>query len=134
MQEEIFGPLLPIVPYGSLEDAIRYVNDRPRPLALYYFDHDSSRVNRVLKETVSGGMTVNDTIFHIAQDSLPFGGVGPSGMGDYHGEEGFKTFSKKKAVFYQARFNGIGLLKPPYGNKFEKVLNLMISRVHSRAG
>jgi coniferyl-aldehyde dehydrogenase len=134
MQEEIFGPLLPIVPYRSLEDAIRYVNDRPRPLALYYFDNDSSRVNRVLKETVSGGVTVNDTIFHIAQDSLPFGGVGPSGMGDYHGEEGFETFSKKKAVFYQARFNGIGLLKPPYGKKFEKVLNLMISRVHSQAG
>jgi len=80
------------------------VNDRPRPLALYYFDNDAARVNKVLRETVSGGVTINDTIFHIAQDSLPFGGVGPSGMGHYHGKEGFDTFSKKKSVFYQARF------------------------------
>jgi len=131
MREEIFGPLLPIVTYERLDDAIRYVNDRPRPLALYYFDNDSARVSKVLKETVSGGVTVNDTIFHIAQDSLPFGGIGPSGMGDYHGEEGFESFSKKKAVFFQARFNGVGLLKPPYGRKFETILNLMIPRAHS---
>jgi coniferyl-aldehyde dehydrogenase len=128
MHEEIFGPLLPIVPYRDLDDAIRYVNDRPRPLALYYFDNDAARVNKVLRETVSGGVTINDTIFHIAQDSLPFGGVGPSGMGHYHGKEGFDTFSKKKSVFYQARFNGVGLLKPPYGKMFETMLNTMISR------
>jgi coniferyl-aldehyde dehydrogenase len=127
MHEEIFGPLLPIVPYRDLDDAIRYANDRPRPLALYYFDNDRPRVKKILQETVSGGMTVNDTIFHIAQDSLPFGGVGPSGMGQYHGKEGFETFSKKKAVFYQARLNGVGLLKPPYGKLFDKVLDTMIS-------
>jgi coniferyl-aldehyde dehydrogenase len=131
MREEIFGPLLPIVTYEHLDDAIRYVNDRPRPLALYYFDNDSARVSKVLRETVSGGVTVNDTIFHIAQDSLPFGGVGPSGMGHYHGKEGFETFSKKKAVFFQAHLNGAGLLKPPYGKKFETILNIMISRTHS---
>ncbi len=131
MREEIFGPLLPVVSYRDLDDAIRYVNERPRPLALYFFDNDPSRVNKVLKETVSGGVTVNDTIFHIAQDSLPFGGVGPSGMGHYHGKEGFETFSKKKAVFYQARFNGGGLLKPPYGKLFDRMLDIMISRARS---
>jgi len=132
MREEIFGPLLPIVSYRDLDDAIRYVNDRPRPLALYYFDNDSARVNKVLRGTVSGGVTVNDTIFHIAQDSLPFGGVGDSGMGHYHGEEGFETFSKKKAVFFQTRFNGTSLLKPPYGKRFEMILKIMVSRAHSR--
>jgi coniferyl-aldehyde dehydrogenase len=131
MREEIFGPLLPVVSYRDLDDAIRYVNERPRPLALYCFDNDASRVNKVLKETVSGGVTVNDTILHIAQDSLPFGGVGPSGMGHYHGKEGFETFSKKKAVFYQARFNGIGLLKPPYGKLFDRLMDIMISRCRS---
>jgi acyl-CoA reductase-like NAD-dependent aldehyde dehydrogenase len=131
MHEEIFGPLLPIVPYRDLDAAIRYVNDRPRPLAIYYFDNDRARVNKVLKETVSGGVTVNDTVFHIAQDSLPFGGVGPSGMGHYHGKEGFETFSKKKPVFYQGRFNGAGLLKPPYGKMFDRMLNIMISRTRS---
>ncbi len=128
MHEEIFGPLLPIVPYRDLDEALRYVNDRPRPLAVYYFDNDPARVSKVLKGTVSGGVTVNDTIFHIAQDSLPFGGVGPSGMGQYHGKEGFETFSKKKAVFYQTRLNGAGLLKPPYGKMFDTMLNIMISR------
>ena len=132
MREEIFGPLLPVVSYSGLDDAIRYVNERPRPLALYYFDHDSARVNRVLKETVSGGVTVNDTLFHIAQDSLPFGGVGHSGMGHYHGKEGFETFSKKKAVFFQTRLNGIGLLKPPYGKMFERIMGIMISRAAKR--
>jgi acyl-CoA reductase-like NAD-dependent aldehyde dehydrogenase len=131
MHEEIFGPILPIVSYRGLDDAIWYVNDRPRPLAIYYFDNDRTRVNRVLNETVSGGVTVNDTILHIAQDSLPFGGVGPSGMGHYHGKEGFETFSKKKAVFYQTRLNGAGLLKPPYGKMFDTMLNIMISRARS---
>ncbi|MFZ5510563.1 MAG: coniferyl aldehyde dehydrogenase [Pseudomonadota bacterium] len=126
MQEEIFGPLLPIVPYGDLEEAIAYVNARPRPLALYYFDRDRARIERVLHGTVSGGVTVNDTILHIAQDDLPFGGVGPSGMGHYHGRDGFDAFSKKKAVFQQSAVNAMGLFKPPYGRLFEHLLALLL--------
>jgi acyl-CoA reductase-like NAD-dependent aldehyde dehydrogenase len=126
MTQEIFGPILPIVPYKTLDEAIAYVNARPRPLALYYFDRDGARVDRVLKETVAGGVTVNDTILHIAQDDLPFGGVGPSGMGAYHGREGFETFSHKKAVFRQSRLNGMGLFKPPYGKLFETMVKLLI--------
>ncbi|MCC6657594.1 MAG: coniferyl aldehyde dehydrogenase, partial [Rhodocyclaceae bacterium] len=108
MQEEIFGPLLPVVPYRDLDEAIRYVNARPNPLALYYFDQDRGRIDHVLERTLSGGVTINDTILHIAQDSLPFGGVGESGKGHYHGYEGFEAFSKKKAVFFQSRLNGMG--------------------------
>ena len=126
MTQEIFGPILPIVPYKTLDEAIAYVNARPRPLALYYFDRDGARVDRVLRETVAGGVTVNDTILHIAQDDLPFGGVGPSGMGAYHGREGFETFSHKKAVFRQSRLNGMGLFKPPYGKLFETMVKLLI--------
>ena len=126
MQEEIFGPLLPVVGYRDLDEAIAYVNARPNPLALYYFDDDRSRIDRVLAKTLSGGVTVNDTILHIAQDNLPFGGVGESGKGHYHGFEGFETFSKKKAVFFQSRVNGIGLFKPPYGALFERMVRLLI--------
>jgi acyl-CoA reductase-like NAD-dependent aldehyde dehydrogenase len=126
MTQEIFGPILPIVPYKTLDEAIAYVNARPRPLALYYFDRDGARVARVLRETVAGGVTINDTILHIAQDDLPFGGVGPSGMGAYHGREGFETFSHKKAVFRQSRLNGMGLFKPPYGKLFEAMVRLLI--------
>lgn len=126
MQEEIFGPLLPVVPYRDLDEAIRYVNARPNPLALYYFDHDRGRIDRVLAETLSGGVTINDTILHIAQDSLPFGGVGESGKGHYHGYEGFETFSKKKAVFFQSRLNGMGLFKPPYGKLFERMIGILL--------
>ncbi|MBP9655446.1 MAG: coniferyl aldehyde dehydrogenase [Rhodocyclaceae bacterium] len=126
MQEEIFGPLLPVLPYRELDEAIRYVNARPNPLALYYFDRDRDRIDRVLEQTLSGGVTINDTILHIAQDNLPFGGVGESGKGHYHGFEGFETFSKKKAVFFQSRLNGIGLFKPPYGALFERLVKLLI--------
>ena len=101
------------------------MNARPRPLALYVFDHDAASVERVLEETVSGGVTVNETILHIAQDELPFGGVGASGMGEYHGRAGFETFSKRKAVFYQARFNALKLLRPPYGARFEALMKLL---------
>jgi aldehyde dehydrogenase (NAD+)/coniferyl-aldehyde dehydrogenase len=125
MQEEIFGPLLPVVPYRDLDEAIRYVNARPNPLALYYFDHDRGRIDHVLEQTLSGGVTINDTILHIAQDSLPFGGVGESGKGHYHGYEGFEAFSKKKAVFFQSRLNGMGLFKPPYGKVFERMVKLL---------
>ena len=126
MQEEIFGPVLPIVGYRRLEDAIRYVNDRPRPLALYYFDRDERRADRVLSETVSGGATINGCMWHFAQDDLPFGGVGPSGMGAYHGQEGFDAFSHQKSVFHQARLNGSALLAPPYGKTLETLLRVLL--------
>ncbi len=126
MREEIFGPILPVVAYRTLDEAIGYVNARPRPLALYVFDHDRAAVDRVIGETVSGGVTVNETILHIAQDDLPFGGVGPSGMGEYHGRAGFETFSKRKAVFHQARINGLALFHPPYGRRLESLLRWLV--------
>jgi len=128
LQDEIFGPLLPIVPYRRLEDAIAYVNARPRPLALYYFDRDDDRIRQVLSETTSGGVCVNETLMHVAQDDLPFGGVGASGIGSYHGPEGFFTFTHKKAVFFQARLNSGGLLSPPYGGTIERLLNLLVGK------
>ncbi len=126
LQDEIFGPLLPVVPYDSLDDALDYVNDHPRPLALYYFDHDKGRVDRVLNGTTSGGATINDTVLHVAAESLPFGGVGPSGMGAYHGEEGFETFSHKKGVFHQARVNSATLARPPYGRTFKALMKALV--------
>lgn len=126
MREEIFGPVLPVVTYRTLDEAIEYVNARPRPLALYYFDHNSKRVEAVLARTTSGGVTVNDTILHIAQNDLPFGGVGPSGMGSYHGFDGFQTFSKKKGVFLQSRFTTLGLLRPPYSALARRVTDFLI--------
>jgi len=126
MQEEIFGPLLPIRTYGSTDDAIRFVNDRPRPLALYVFGRGNAGIERVLDRTVAGGVTVNDVLLHIAQDDLPFGGVGPSGMGHYHGREGFEAFSKKKPVFHQARVNASGLLRPPYGALVRRMMQFLL--------
>jgi acyl-CoA reductase-like NAD-dependent aldehyde dehydrogenase len=126
MQDEIFGPLLPLVSYHDLDEAIAFVNARPRPLALYYFDNDRLRIDRVLNETVAGGVTINDTLLHIAQDDLPFGGVGPSGLGCYHGFEGFQTFSARKAVFHQSGVSGIGLFKPPYGALFERLIRILM--------
>lgn len=126
MSEEIFGPVLPIVPYDTLESAIAYVNARPRPLALYLFEKSESRIEQVLNNTVSGGVTVNDTMMHIAQDAIPFGGVGPSGMGTYHGKEGFLTFSKMKPVFYQSAINGTGLLRPPYGKLVQRMVPALL--------
>ncbi len=126
MQDEIFGPLLPLLPYGDLDEAIRYVNGHPRPLALYCFENDAGRLDRLLNETIAGGVTVNDTLVHFAQEALPFGGVGASGMGHYHGVEGFNTFSKQKAVFHQSRLNGMGLFNPPYGALFERLTRFLI--------
>ena len=128
MRDEIFGPLLPLVPYATLDDAIAYVKVRPRPLALYIFDDDRRNVDAVLDGTISGGVTVNDTILHIAQDNLPFGGVGPSGMGHYHGRDGFDTFSKKKSVFRQSRLNGLSLLMPPFQKRFENLIRLLLRK------
>ena len=126
MQEEIFGPILPILPYRELGDALAQINSRERPLALYLFDTDRQRIDHVLDQTVSGGVTINDTLFHAAQDNLPFGGVGASGTGQYHGREGFLTFSKLKPVFRQSRFNGAGLLQPPYGIRFKQMLRFLM--------
>jgi len=126
MQEEIFGPILPVRTYKALDDAIGYVNDHARPLALYLFSHDRAATERVLAETISGGVTVNETMLHVAQDDLPFGGVGPSGMGHYHAREGFLTFTKQKPVFRQARINTTGLLRPPYGKTVDALLKFLL--------
>ncbi len=125
MREEIFGPLLPIVAYDTLDQAIAYVNQGERPLALYWFGSDKASQQRVLAHTHAGGVTINDCIFHLGQEDQPFGGVGASGIGACHGEWGFRTFSKLKPVFRQARFAGTKLLFPPYGATFERLLGLL---------
>ncbi len=126
MQEEIFGPILPLVPYDNLDEAIAYVNARPRPLALYYFGNFDDHIQRVLNETVAGGVTVNDALLHISQDHLPFGGVGPSGMGSYHGKFGFDTFSMLKPIYHQPALNGLSLFKPPYGKRFDSLIKFLL--------
>jgi len=126
LQEEIFGPLLPLVTYENLDEAIAFVNARPRPLALYVFAKSETAIDRVLLQTVAGGVTVNDTLLHIAQENLPFGGVGASGMGAYHGEEGFRRFSHMKPVFTQSRFNVVRLFNPPYGRLFSVLMKFLI--------
>jgi coniferyl-aldehyde dehydrogenase len=127
-QEEIFGPILPIRTYEKLDEAIDYINDHPRPLALYYFDHDQKKIDKVLRETVSGGVCINETMVHYAQTDLPFGGVGASGMGHYHAREGFETFTKKKPVFYQARINGMSVLRPPYKERMDFALKFLLGK------
>ena len=126
--EEIFGPVLPIVPYRELDDAIAYVNERDRPLALYCFSNDDKRHRRVLDRTMSGGVTLNGTLLHIAQESLPFGGVGPSGIGAYHGQEGFKRFSHARAVHKVGFINVFERLGPPWGPLARKVAQAMLRR------
>ena len=128
MQDEIFGPLLPIVPYSGLDQAFAYINQRPRPLALYYFGYDKAEQQRVLQETHSGGVCLNDTLLHVAQDDLPFGGIGPSGMGQYHGHEGFLTFSKAKGVLVKQRLNAARLIYPPYGTAIQKLIHKLFIR------
>jgi coniferyl-aldehyde dehydrogenase len=128
MQDEIFGPILPILTYRKLDEAIDYVNDHPRPLALYYFGYDDDEIDRVLGETVSGGVGINETMLHCAQDDLPFGGVGPSGMGHYHALEGFESFSKKKPIFRQARLNTAGLLRAPFGRAIDALLRVLLGK------
>ena len=119
MREEIFGPILPIVRYRGVDAAIAYVNARARPLALYYFGDDEAEREHVLERTIAGGVTLNDVLQHVGVEDLPFGGVGPSGMGSYHGFDGFKTFSHAKSVYKQARVDIAGLagMRPPYGPK-----------------
>ena len=124
MQEEIFGPVLPVKSYGSIGEATGYVNSHDRPLALYYFGTDEGERERVVDGTTSGGVAVNDVIFHVAQEDLPFGGVGPSGMGNYHGADGFKEFSHKKAIYRQIKtdIGPMKALRPPYGEGVRKYL------------
>lgn len=124
-QEEIFGPILPVITYDQTDEAIAYVNSRDRPLALYWFGTDRHARDRFLQETISGGVTINDCLLHLAQEHQPFGGVGESGMGAYHGEWGFRTFSKEKPVFYRPRVSATVLLQPPYGRTFDRVLALL---------
>ncbi len=126
MQEEIFGPILPVVAYDAIDDAIAYVNARPRPLALYIFSDRRDAIDDVLTRTISGNVTVNDTLLHYAIEDLPFGGVGPSGMGAYHGEEGFRQFSHAKGVFIQSRWNLAGVLRPPYRKLTDAVLSYLL--------
>jgi coniferyl-aldehyde dehydrogenase len=126
MQEEIFGPVLPILTYRQIDETIAYINARPRPLALYYFGDKGEDRRKVLARTISGNVTINGTLLHCAQDDLPFGGVGPSGMGAYHGIEGFRTFSHAKGVFDQGRWNASNLLRAPFGRLADRILGLML--------
>lgn len=125
LREEIFGPVLPLVTVADVEAAVAYVNARPRPLALYLFDRDSTRVQAVLDAVHAGGVTVNDCLLHFAQSRLPFGGIGPSGMGQYHGRAGFETFSKAMPVVRQVRHSALALLRPPYGRRADRLLRFL---------
>lgn len=126
MQNEIFAPILPLIHYDTLDDAIQFVNERPRPLALYVFGNDDNEIYQVRTQTVSGGVCVNEVILHVAQHDLPFGGVGDSGIGAYHGKAGFERLSHMKPVFVQAKLNGMNLLLPPYGDLFRKAMALFL--------
>ena len=126
LEEEIFGPLLPIKTYKDFDETIAYVNSKPRPLAVYYFGSDSKEERDVLDRTTSGGVCLNDVIMHVMQEDLPFGGVGPAGMGSYHGHDGFKTFSHAKSIYKQSKFDIAGLagMRPPYGSKTESSIKM----------
>ncbi len=125
MQDELFGPILCIKSYSSVDECIRFINARPRPLGLYYFGNDAEEERRVLERTISGGMTVNDVMAHTSCEDLPFGGIGASGMGHYHGRDGFLTFSHQRAVYRQTKLNlmKLGGMVPPYGPKCDKQLD-----------
>lgn len=125
MQEEIFGPILPIVESPDLDHSMDYVQSRERPLALYWFGQDKAKEKKVLNNTISGGACVNEIAWHVIQEDIPFGGIGPSGMGAYHGQHGFDSLSHLKGVFKQSRFAASKMLQPPYNEKTHKVLNLM---------
>ena len=125
MREEIFGPVLPVLSYTALDEAMDIINAGPRPLALYWFGTDTASRDRVLTGTVSGGVTVNDTLMHIAHERLPFGGVGESGWGAYHGETGFLRFTQQKPVLVQSRWAAAGLFYPPYGAAFDRVMGML---------
>ncbi len=125
LTEEIFAPILPLVTYQGIENAISHVNNRPRPLALYVFSKEDSICNKVMNETVSGGACINETMYHVAQHELPFGGVGDAGMGCYHGKYSFDMCSHYKAIFKQSSLNAMGLLQPPYGKTFDNMMKFI---------
>ncbi|NHN93508.1 coniferyl aldehyde dehydrogenase [Acetobacter sicerae] len=126
MQEEIFGPVLPVLTYRTLDDAIAFINARPRPLALYYFGEKCAERDRLLNRTISGNVTINGTLMHYVQDDLPFGGVGDSGIGAYHGKEGFMTLTHPRGIYKQGRFNAATLLQPPFGKLAEIITNFIL--------
>ncbi|KPA16510.1 coniferyl aldehyde dehydrogenase [Candidatus Magnetomorum sp. HK-1] len=128
MKEEIFGPILPVISYDSIYDVIEKIEHNQRPLALYCFTYDQETIDTILRSTTSGGACINDTLLHFIQDDLPFGGVGHSGMGRYHGIHGFETFSNAKGVFYQSKVNIMGALRPPYGRLFKTVMDFFIGK------
>lgn len=123
MQEEIFGPIFPVKTYQDIGQAIDFVNARPRPLGLYYFGEDKAEQERVLNFTISGGVTLNDVFHHVGQENLPFGGVGASGMGAYHGHDGFLEFSHSRAVYTQVKGDLLAVIRPPYGDKFRQLFS-----------
>ena len=126
MQEEIFGPLLPVMVYEELSEVVDYINKHDHPLGLYFFGNKKAEQDFVINNTKSGGVTINDVMFHLAQSHLPFGGVGPSGYGHYHGYEGFLNFSNLRAVYYQSKFDKIfEAMRPPRGKSFKAFLDLM---------
>ena len=126
MQREIFGPILPIKGFDDLNAVVHDINARPRPLAFYPFSNDVRQIHDLLTRVMSGGVTVNDALFHVAQHDLPFGGVGASGMGHYHGHDGFMTFSKMRPVFYQTKLSSLMFMMPPYGKRFELILKFLM--------
>lgn len=125
MKEEIFGPILPVLTFQRVEDALLHIRNNARPLALYWFGKPDGREKQVLAQTHAGGVTINGTLFHMAQANLPFGGIGASGSGAYHGEAGFRLFSHDKPVFVESRFSGAALLRPPFGAMFDRVMSLL---------
>ncbi len=126
LQKEIFGPILPIIPYRELKEAVAYINDRPCPLALYYFDYNRENAEYIINNTHSGGVLINDTVIHVPQDTMPFGGIGQSGMGHYHGQAGFLAFSKEKGVLFKSKFNSGKMIYPPYGKRAHKLIYKML--------
>ena len=128
LQREIFGPILPIKTYKTREEVIDYINDHHRPLAFYVYSNDKALVEWYLYNTISGGVTINDSILHVSVHSLPFGGIGNSGMGHYHGYEGFTTFSKMRPVLYQSKLRAVSLFMPPYGNFARRMLDFMVKK------
>jgi aldehyde dehydrogenase (NAD+) len=129
MQEEIFGPILPVLTWDKIDDVLNFINDRPKPLALYYFGSNKANQNRIENETSSGAFSVNDAIFHLLNPHLPFGGVGNSGMGAYHGEFGFNSCSHLKPIFIKATLNLFPLSAryPPYTDFKQSVMNFLLS-------
>lgn len=125
MREEIFGPVLPVIAFASLDDALAKINAGPKPLALYAFSTRDATVDRILNGTSSGGTLVNDTVLHLANPDLPFGGVGESGTGNYHGPFGFKAFSHERAVMRQSKRSLAPLLAPPYGMRTRAMIALL---------